>query len=173
MPKTRTRTVRLDSDLDEAIQRRAREDKVTTNFLINRTMRKLIEWDIPGRKIGYMEVPEIMVKKLIDEFDADKCTELGRFTAREFARPLTEYLFGEVTATAFISTFKRVAFYTDRFVFDDVQEGNVHILVFRHDQGRKWTNFYQGLVKEILHDLLSKQVKFECTDAVCIARFEA
>lgn len=173
MPKTRTRTVRLDLDLDDAIQRRAEEGEVTANFLINKTLRKLTEWDIPGKKVGYVEVADVMVNKLIDEFEDDKCTELGRFTGREFCKPLAEILFGEFSVSTAIATFRRASLYTGRFDFDEVVDGIRHVIVFKHSQGRKWTKFYEGLVKEVLQVLLLKNVSFQCTDAICIARFEA
>jgi len=87
MPKSVTRTVRLDKDLDDAIQRRAEEEKITVNFLVNRTVRKLVEWDIPARKFGLVIAPEGLLSTLIDRYDDESCIGLGRASAREYIKP--------------------------------------------------------------------------------------
>ena len=44
MPKNVTRTVRLEDTLDRAIQEKAKEANTSVNFLVNRLIRKYIDW---------------------------------------------------------------------------------------------------------------------------------
>jgi hypothetical protein len=175
MPKSVTRTVRLDKDLDDAIQRRAEEEKITVNFLVNRTVRKLVEWDIPARKFGLVIAPEGLLSTLIDRYDDESCIELGRASAREYIKPFAEYLYGEFSLETSILLFRRSSQYGGRWEFDDVvdvADSRKHILVFKHNQGHKWAKYYHGLMVETFRILLGKDAKVESTDYVIIAQFD-
>src|SRR5579863_8411185 len=120
MPKSVTRTVRLDKDLDDAIQRRAAEEKITVNFIFNRTVRKLVEWDVPARKLGLVTTPEGLLNRLLDRYDDDGCLELGRASARDYVKPFVVYLFGEFSLENTILLLRRSSQYGGRWEFDDV-----------------------------------------------------
>jgi hypothetical protein len=63
-----TRTLRLEEDLDKAIVRRASNEKVSVNFLVGRSLRKMVDWDIPVMDFGMAVIPEI----LLNRFSSDK-----------------------------------------------------------------------------------------------------
>jgi hypothetical protein len=176
VPKSVTRTLRLDADLDDAIQRRAAEEKITVNFLFNRTVRKLVEWDVPARKFGLVMTPEGLLNKLIDKFDDASCLELGRMSASEYFKPLAEYLYGEFSLTTSILLLRRSSQYGGRWEFDDVADvadSRKRILILTHNQGPKWARYYHGMILATFRDLLGKNVKVESTDYVLIAQFDA
>jgi hypothetical protein len=175
MPKSVTRTVRLDKDLDDAIQRRAADEKITVNFLVNRTVRKLVDWDMPARKFGLVTTPEGLLNKLIERYDDESCLELGRASAREYIKPFAEYLFGEFSLQTSVLLFRRSSQYGGRWEFDDVvdvADSKKHILIFKHNQGHKWARYYHGLMLETFRDMLGKNAKVESTDYVTIAQFD-
>ncbi len=175
MPKSVTRTLRIDADLDEAIQRRAGEEKITVNSFFNRTIRKLIEWDVPAQKFGLVMVPEGLLNKLIEKYDDASGFELGRASAREYVKPLAEYLYGEFSLETSILLLRRSSQYGGQWEFDDVvdlADSRKHILIFKHHQGHKWARYYHGMLLETFRDLLGKNVKLESTDYVTIAQFD-
>jgi hypothetical protein len=172
MPKSVTRTVRLEEDLDLAIQDRARDLRVTVNFLVNRAVRKFVEWDIPSEKFGMVIIASALLNKLFDEVDEQTCFKLGRSIAVEVFRPFMEYLFGELTVRASILLLKRASEYGGRFVFDEARDTKKHILIIRHDLGQKGSMYYSGLLEGVFRDLLGKHLKVDCTAALCIAQFE-
>jgi hypothetical protein len=175
VPKSITRTVRLDADLDAAIQRKSAEEKVTVNFFINRTVRKLVEWDMPARKFGLVMTPEALLIKLLERYDDESCLELGRASAREYIKPLAEYLYGEFSLETSILLFRRSSQYGGRWEFDevvDLADSKKHVLILRHNQGHKWARYYHGLIVETFRGLLGKNAKVESTDNLCIAQFD-
>ena len=175
MPKTTTRTVRLDEDLDDTIQKRAKEEKVAVNFIINRTLRKFVEWDIPNQKFGAIMTPERLLNKLIERYDDESCLELGRASAREDFKPLAEYLYAKFSPQTAIHLFRLISHYGGYLDFDvvaDLMDARKQILILRHHQGHKWGKYFQGLIEEVYQVLLGKAIKIECTDYVCVAQFE-
>lgn len=174
VPKTRTRTVRLDQDLDDSIQKRAKQENITVNFLINSTIRKLVEWDIPMKKLGMVTSPEGLLNKLIEKHSDEACLELGRESVREDFIPAAEYLFGEFSPRTSILLFRLASHYAGWWEFDDVadvMDARKQILIFRHHRGHKWAKYYQGLIEGVYRSL-GKPLKIECTDYVCVVQFD-
>jgi hypothetical protein len=173
LPKSVTRTVRLDEDLDHAIQQRAKDSRVTVNFLVNRAIRKLVEWDIPSANVGMVVVPSVLHDRLFDAVDEQVCRELGHSIAAEFYKPFAEFLFGEFSVNTAILLFKRMSEYGGRFVFDDSRDTRKYVVIIRHGSGQKMSHYYGGLIEGIFRDILGKQLKLQCTQALCIAQFDA
>jgi phage-related holin len=170
LPKSVTRTIRLDEDLDTAIQDRARDSKMAVNYLVNRAVRRLIEWDIPSEQIGMVAMPMTLVTSLFGQIDEQSCTKLGKMVSVEFFKPFAEYLFGEFSVYTSIMLFKRIAEYGRSFVFDTSSDSRKHLLVLRHGRGRKLSVYYASLIEGVFHDLLGRQVEVEYTDALCMSQ---
>jgi hypothetical protein len=170
MPKNVTRTVRLDDDLDRALQDRARDANVSVNFLVNKLIRKFIDWDVPAERVGTVHVPSILIKRLYEEIDDGEAESLGVWIGHEFYQPFCKYLFGELTFETSIVAFKRMSEYGGRFVFDSSSDKKNHILVLRHGAGQKLSAYYAGLLRGVYEELLKMEVKVECTRDLCIAQ---
>jgi hypothetical protein len=170
MPKSVTRTVRLDDDLDMAIQNRANESHVSVNFVVNRLIRKFIEWDIPAEKFGLGPVAAILLNRLFDEVDEATSAELGKWAAHEFFSPFCRYLFGELTYETSILTFRRASEYGNRYTFDTTSDARNRIIVLRHNGGSKVSSFYAGMFKGIYSDILKMEPNIESTHDYCIVQ---
>jgi predicted hydrocarbon binding protein len=162
--------VRLDDELDRAIQNRARESNVSVNFLVNRCIRKYIEWDIPAEKFGLGPVAAILLNRLFDEVDEETSAEIGRWAAREFFAPFCRYLFGEFTFETSILTFRRASEYGSRYIFDTTSDARNRIIVLRHNGGQKISSFYAGIFKGIYSDILKMELNVESTRDYCVAQ---
>ena len=153
MPKNVTRTVRLEDVLDRAIQEKAKEANTSVNFLVNRLIRKYVDWDLPGEKFGLGPVASSLVNRLFDEIDDKSAYELGRSIAHDFYEPYATYLFGELTFETSILLFRRASDYGGRYTFDSNSDKRV----------------FQGVYSEIL----KMEVKVESTKEYCVVRLAA
>lgn len=172
MPRSVTRTLRVDEDLDKAIANRASKERVSVNFLVNRSIRKLIEWDVPILELGMVVVPKLLLDRLSGDKDEQKFAEYGREVARDFLKPATQYVIGEFTTASAIEVMRRSSLYSGRFSFDfdEGHDSRKQVLVVRHDQGRPWSSYFAGLLDETFGVLLGMDAKVEYTDSLCIAQ---
>jgi hypothetical protein len=169
MPKSVTRTVRLDDDLDKAIQNRAKDSNVSVNFLVNKLIRKFVDWDIPAEKLGIVHVPAVLFKRLFDSFDDDAAEGLGRWLAHEHYDPFFKYVFGELTFEKTVDHFRMGSEYGGRFSFAINSDERNHTIVIKHNAGMKFSRFYAGLLKGVYTDILTMDLKVECTADLCLA----
>lgn len=170
LTKSVTRTVRIDQDLDKSIQDRANGSRVSVNFLVNRLIRKYIEWDIPAEKFGLGPVAAILLNRMFDGIDEETSAELGKWTAHQFFSPFCRYLFGEVTFKTIILTFRRASEYGSRYAFDTTSDSGNTVIVLRHNGGPKISSFYAGMFRGLYSDILKLEVKVETTHDYCVAQ---
>jgi Ribbon-helix-helix protein, copG family len=173
MPKNVTRTVRLDDDLDAAIQEKAKEANTSVNFLVNRLIRKYIDWDIPGEKFGLGPVSASLVNRLFEDKDDKSAFDLGRVAAHEFYEPFAKYLFGELTFETSILLFRRASDYGGRYTFDSNSDRKHQVLVLRHNGGSKISKFYSGIFQGVYGDILKMEVRVESTEDYCVVQLPA
>jgi len=170
MPKNVTRTVRLDDVLDRAIQQKAKEANTSVNFLVNRLIRKYIDWDLPGEMFGIGPVSASLVNRLFDEIDDKSAYDMGRSSAHDFFEPYATYLFGELTFETSIRLFRRASDYGGRYTFDSNSDKRHHVLVLRHNGGQKVSKFYSGIFQGVYSEILKLETKVECTKDHCVVR---
>jgi hypothetical protein len=167
-----TRTLRLEEDLDKAIGKRAADEKVSVNFLVTKALRKLVDWDIPVVEFGMVVVPDLLLNLFSGDKDEATFERFGRDVAREFAKPMIEYLEGDFTSESFVEWLRRVSRYTGRFQFDfgDGKDSRSYVVVLRHNRGRTWSRYYVGVLDEAFHSLLGEEIKVAFTDSLCVGQ---
>jgi len=175
MPRSVTRTLRIDPELDKAIGRRASNDRVSVNFLVNRCIRRFVEWDALTAQFGMVTVPRLVLSELAGGKDTDAIERLGRMVARNFLEPAATYSLGTFDVASAIEMLRRSSTYGGRFSFDvgDGHDSHSHVIVIRHDEGWTWSRYYVGLLDEAFRVILGKDTKITFTDALCVAQLGA
>lgn len=172
MPKSVTRTLRLDEQLDRAVAECASKERTSVNYLVSNALRKLVEWDTPIAAMGIVSIPQILLKDLAADRDGNELKKYGRSVARNFAGPVAEYVFGELSVASAIEFLNRASLYGGRFR-TDVREGRdsrSRVIVLRHDQGPPWSMYYEGLLEEVFKEMLHEHTRISCTDSLCIVQ---
>ena len=169
---TVTRTLRLDEDLDQALEKLAREEGESVNVLASRALRKLVEWDFQAGKVGLVSIDKDTLIRLMDKQTPDEAKELGRSAVTEVVVPDMLYLFGAIT----IDSGLRLVSVIDRYMLRIDSEYSFrdgrHHLTLRHSMGPKWSAFYAGAVEELLAKNLAMDVVSTMTDDACFFEFQ-
>jgi hypothetical protein len=70
--KTILRTIRIDKDLDDTLDKAAKENGVSENALISSILAKYVEWDRYSQKFGFVSLPSEALKAIIKATEPDK-----------------------------------------------------------------------------------------------------
>ena len=171
LPKSVTRTLRLDDDLDKSIQQEAVEGNVSVNLLVNQLIRRHVEWEAPFEKFGRVHIYTGLFRRLVEVADEETLHGFGRWMAGEFYEPFARYLFGEFTFQTALLTFKKMAMYGGvyAFIYNSSDKRN-YIVVLRHGSGNKYSAYFTGLLKGVYSDILKMDAKVEATKDFCLAQ---
>ena len=168
MAKSTIRTIRIDDDLNEAIERLAIESNTSVNFVVNSAVREHIEWTIPIHKLGFGTNPKYLMNKLFEKLADKECEGIGKAVANEFVKSYLEYRFGGVSLGNWLEAVRQFSKYAGTFntLVERKNEGEI-IIIVEHSSGIKWSHFYEGAARYIFEDSAGKIVKTELRVSKC------
>jgi hypothetical protein len=167
-----TRTLRLDKELDEAIQKIALQERVSVNTVVSRTLRRFADWDVHAERFGMVMMTPAMLVQLMDRMSPDEARELGRASVRDSAKGAVESIFINFTFATAIEFLRRFGQYAGRFEFEHSEKGKEHVILLRHGTGLKWSLYYEGVIRGIFEDGLGMKVQVRATPDTCVAKLE-
>jgi hypothetical protein len=170
MIKSTTRTIRISEDLDKAIEKLAREEKTSVNFIVNYAIRERVEWTSIVPKLGFGTYPTYLTDMLFAKLTDRECEETGRKVALEFLKPLVEYRFGSSSPENWVQITRDFSRYTGQFEFLMEKRDGVTILILSHRSGIKASYFYEGAGRYIYGEALGMKIRTEITNTSCTIR---
>ena len=65
-PRSTTRTLRQERELDEALSKLSEKDNIGVNLLINKALTRYVEWDTNYERFGLVSVSKRLLRTLFD-----------------------------------------------------------------------------------------------------------
>ena len=170
--KSVTRTLRLDEDLDEALEKLAEEKGESVNVVAERALRKLVEWDRLAEKAGLVSISPVTMGRLMELQTPEQARELGEFVGNEVLKPIIISRFGSVTLDSVLKTIELISRYMGRFDFIYSTEGTKRVVTVRHSGGIKWSEFYAGASVHLFSQTLGLATNPMITEELASIEFE-
>ena len=167
-----TRTIRLEKELDDVLQKIAKDERVTVNSIVNKSLRKYVDWDRHADKFGMLVVRPAVLAELMERQSLDEARELGRLSVKNGLKPTISYMFVDFSLPNVIEFLRRFSKYSGRYSFEDSVDGRKHVILMRHALGLKWSAYYEGVLKGIFDDELGIKIKVSVGPETCIGQFE-
>ena len=164
-----TRTIRIERDVDEFLRKFGDREGVSVNLLVNKAIRRLVEWDIYADKFGLVALPSSLVERLMEHLTDEESAELGRWVGRNVLPEFMTFWFKEVSLQSMVVGFPRL---TSRYgrSFEYAKDGKWTVIL-KHGAGARWSIYYEELIKTSFSELLKTDVTTEKTDDQVVARF--
>ena len=167
MVKSNVRTIRIDEDLNEAIERNALEENTSVNFVINKALREHVEWTSVVAKLGFGTYPRYLTTTLFEKLTDKECEETGEKVAREYLTPFVEFTFGNVSVENWIQMTREYSRYSRLFQnLVEKKDGEI-IMILDHNSGIKTSRFLAAAGLYMYGKSLGKSVRTETTDSKC------
>jgi hypothetical protein len=165
-----TRTIRLDGDVLLKIEELAKQENVSISFIINKALRRHVEWEIYAEKFGFMMTFTAKMRRLYDGLSEEEARTLGRQSAENEYSEFINFWFKKID---FETTLKALEIlgseYSRNFKFDHSYDGNVHTIIFKHDRGARTSAYYAEIAKVLFNRLNLKVDTVESDQQLTIA----
>jgi len=172
--RQQTRSVRIDADIDEQLRLLAGERALSVNTLVAQALARLVEWDAYGEKFGFVDMPAVIVSRMLAFLDEAEVRELGAWVGSSLLREYVLFWFKEVTPESVLDSYPRLASkYGRLFEYEDHVKGGRRTLLIKHDGGQQLSAFYEAALSSVFADLLHAPVEVEATENQVVARFAA
>ena len=169
---TTTRTIRIDREVDALLRRLSDEEHVSVNHLVNRSLRKLVEWDAYAEKFGVVSMPSALVERMMDNLTDEQAQELGAWVGSNLVREFLTFWFKELSVTQVLREYPRLtAQYGRAFEYEERQDGGRWVIILKHGNGRRWSVFYGELLRCLFETVAQREAAIEATENQVVARF--
>ena len=168
-----TRTIRIERDVDEFLRKFAEREGISVNFLVNKAIRRLVEWDVFAEKFGMVSLPGSLLVRMIESLSDVEAAELGEWVGRNLLPEFLTFWFKEVSLQTVVMGYSRLtARYAGAFEYEERAKEGKWTIVFKHGGGARWSMYYEALLRTALGALLKGiEIRTEKTDDQVIARF--
>src|SRR5712692_3330102 len=95
-PRSTTRTLRLESELDEGLSKLADRDNISVNLLINKALTRYVEWDVNSEKFGLVSVSKRLMRSLFEYVTDKEVRELGTRSGKEGGPEMVTFFYKKI-----------------------------------------------------------------------------
>ncbi len=168
-----TRTIRIERDVDDFLRRFADREGISVNFLVNKAIRRLVEWDVFAEKFGMIALPGSLLVKMMESLSDEESVALGEWVGQNLLPEFLTFWFKEVSLQSVVVGYSRLtARYARAFEYEERSNAGQWTIVFKHGSGARWSLYYEALLRTALRNLLKgAEIQTEKTDDQVLARF--
>ena len=180
--KSRSITFRLDSFIIDELQRDANQNEISLNVLINKILRRYVEWERYEHKLGMMPVPQNFFSSLIQE--TIRLVESNGISIDPYREKLIKYsaeiAFSNIKESVILMR-KKFDLWSVLSVLQEymkvsgitadhrVHAGKKHTFVIQHELGEYWSLFAKELLNLIFYKLANVRAEIQITEKSIIA----
>jgi len=166
----------MPQDVEKELRQIASTDRVSINFLINQALRRFVEWDYYADRFGFAVSPTprwTVFARLLSFTSDQEAAQLGRWAARNVAKEFTVFWFKEFSVRTALKSLELLGSrFARRFEYVHNTSGKEHVVILNHGMGRKWSIYYEYLVRTVFEELLGKKVNIEQMRNQVVARVQ-
>ena len=167
-----TRSVRIEKYADDRLRQLAVQGDTSVNTLVNRALRKFVEWDAYGEKFGFVTMPSVVLVKLMSCLTDQEASGLGQWAGKNLLREYSTFWFAEVTPETLVEGFlKLLSKYGRAFAYEELVQDDRRTIILKHGGGPGWSTFYEEAIRTAFHDLLEREAHLEKSDNQVVVRF--
>src|SRR5437879_12525970 len=131
-----TRSIRLEGDILLKLEELANQENVSISFIINKALRRHVEWEIYAEKFGFMMAFTAKMRRIYESLTDAEARELGRQSAKNEYSEFINFWFKKID---FDTTVKALEIlrrdYARPFIFEHRSDGKLHTIIFKHNKG--------------------------------------
>jgi hypothetical protein len=152
--KTTTMTFRLESDIIERLKMKTQQDETTLNTLVNRVLRKYIEWGIfLEDRLGIISLTRPVAQELFSRLEKDQIVRLAREVGKGAVIDLTLFMKGDLNSNLFMEWFlTRMKNSSAVVASKRDNDGNISYVI-KHDMGENWSLYHKTVVESIFEEI--------------------
>jgi len=164
-----TRTIRLEGDILFKLEELANQENVSISFIINKALRRHVEWEIYAEKFGFMMVFTAKMRRIYESLTDAEARELGRQSAENEYSEFINFWFKKIDFDTTVKALELLGSeYARSFKFEHSFDGSMHTIIFKHDRGPRTSAYYAEMAKVLFNRLNLKVDTVESDQQVTI-----
>jgi len=164
-----TRTIRLEGDILLKLEELANQENVSISFIINKALRRHVEWEIYAEKFGFMMAFTSKMRRIFESLTDAEARELGSQSAENEYSEFINFWFKKIDFDTTVKALELLGSeYARSFRFEHSFDGSMHTIIFKHDRGPMTSAYYAEMAKVLFNRLNLKVDTVESDQQVTI-----
>lgn len=160
----------MEIDIDQALKEIAAKEKTTVNLLLNKTLRRFIEWDYYTEKFGVVVMFSSAASKMVEQLSDEEVMAIAKWVGKDLLKEFVMFRFKKFSLDTVLRAI-RLWSMAGNFQYEERTGGEVFIVVCKHDSGRKWSSFYEEVFRSLFQNLPSTSVGIDASENQVLLRF--
>jgi hypothetical protein len=153
-PRTVTRTLRLESRVDDQLGVLARRNNVSINLIVNQALAQHLEWSVPSENFRFMSVASSSISELLNLITDEQARRIGRGSGAERMIEFVTFFFKKFDLEKTLEALQMIGpKYGKNFQFDHSIAGKIHTIIIRHARGPRTSAYYSEAFKAVFEYL--------------------
>jgi hypothetical protein len=166
---TATRAIRLEGDLDRALEEIAKQENQSVSLIMNKALLRHVDWEYPAGRFGMITVSSSVMRKLFELLTIDQARAFGKEAGAQFLSEFVNFRFKVLDFNALLQALEFLGDrYAREFHFDQSFDGKVHTIIIKHDRGSATSAYYAEALRALLDRLNLKGETVESDQQVTI-----
>ena len=170
--KTVLRTIRLSEEIDDLLERDAREQNISTNALIAKIMTRYVEWDRVVGKLDFVSFSNTFFRALLNEVRDERIQEMA---SQEAIRQIKNQAMWDFGKADFDTLLKAIILRSKYGIGSHISvesrgEGDC-VITLHHNWGAKGVVFFRSFFDSLIRGELRSQPAIDVSEDVLTVSF--
>ncbi len=171
--KSVLRVSRISEDLDNLLQKDAKDKRTSVNALINSIFAKYAEWDRYADRFGYVSVGKELFASILRATDQEKLVKIGDELGSQLIKQFILFWFNRVNLETFLAYISLVCRYGGIAKYEMEVEGKDYTIIAIHELGISWSEFMKHFIDQGLRVNFGIVAQFDVSKNSLVARLRA
>jgi hypothetical protein len=169
--KTSTFTLRIDEGIAKSLQNDSQLQDISLNTLINKILKRYVEWDSFEPKVGMIPMAKPVITTLFNMMSEKEILELVSNFGKNVVQDIAYFMKMKSDPDSFLTWFE-IRMRRSFVEFNHLQENDRHIYILKHDLGYKWSLYHKKILERIFNEIFNKPVSIVISDFMLTIQFE-
>jgi hypothetical protein len=156
-------TFRFDNEILSKMRNEADQKRISLNTLAGQIFQSYVEYDMYASRAGMVSFPKSLMIRLMDRLSEREAEQLSEYIEENDFKEMTLLVKNEYNLSAFLdmieSWLRASGIGYRRDVIDRIQT-----FVIQHDMGKRWSTYFEKLIKYAFKDLDENEPLFDISD---------
>ena len=175
MIKTKERqgtfTLRIDEGIAKSLQNDSQLQDISLNTLINKILKRYVEWDSFEPKVGMIPMAKPVITTLFNMMSEKEILELVSNFGKNVVQDIAYFMKMKSDPDSFLTWFE-IRMKRSFVEFNHLQENDRHIYILKHDLGYNWSLYHKKILERIFNEIFNKPVSIVISDFMLTIQFE-
>ena len=169
--RTKPLTFRIETKTLEKIREEGGNNQISVSNLINKILKRYVEWDSYEPKVGMIPMTKPVITTLFNMMSEEEILDLVLNFGKNVVQDIAYFMKMKSDPDSFLTWFE-IRMRRSFVEFNHLQENDRHIYVLKHDLGYNWSLYHKKILEKIFNEIFNKSIIIAITDIMLTIEFE-